>query len=63
MEKFPSYSRLFVFLLVGLALVLIGGFLKKQQTESAGLFVLAGLAIQAVAMIMMVYRFAKGLNK
>ena len=63
MEKFPSYSRLFVVLLAGLALVLLGGFLKRQNSESAGLLVLFGLAVQAVAMIMMVYRFAKGLNK
>ena len=62
MEKFPSYQRLFLFLLVGIALVVVGGLLKRQNVGGAGLFALAGLAVQAIAMIMMVYRYAKGLG-
>jgi hypothetical protein len=63
MEKFPSYQRLFVFLLVGIALVVVGGLLKRQHISGSGLFALAGLAVQAIAMIMMVYKYAKGLSR
>lgn len=63
MEKFPSYQRLFVFLLLGIALVVVGGLLKRQNISGSGLFALIGLAIQAIAMMMMVYRYAKGLSR
>ncbi|GGF19141.1 hypothetical protein [Hymenobacter cavernae] len=62
MEKFPSYQRLFLILLAGIALVVVGGLLKRQNVGGSGLFALVGLAIQAVAMIMMVYKYAKGLK-
>jgi len=63
MEKYPSYQRLFIILLVGIAFVVVGGLLKRQNVGGAGLFALLGLAVQAVAMIMMVYRYAKGLKQ
>jgi len=61
MEQLPSYPRLFSFFAVGIALVLVGALLKIQQhPQAASWLMLAGLAVQAVAGMLLVYKFAKG---
>ncbi|MBO3271939.1 MULTISPECIES: GldL-related protein [Hymenobacter] len=59
MEQLPSYPRLFSFFAVGIALVLLGALLKTQHAQAASWLILAGLSVQAVAGMLLVYRFAK----
>ncbi|MBC6612155.1 hypothetical protein H8B15_14600 [Hymenobacter sp. BT507] len=60
MEQLPSYPRLFSFFAVGIALVLLGALLKIQHVQVSSWLILAGLSVQAVAGMLLVYRFAKG---
>jgi len=59
MEQLPSYPRLFSYFIVGIALVLLGALLKIQHITAASWLMLAGLSVQAVAGMLLVYRFAK----
>lgn len=59
MEQLPSYPRLFSFFAVGIVLVLLGALLKIQHITAASWLMLAGLLVQAVAGMLLVYRFAK----
>ena len=63
MRRLPSYARLVTFLLLGFALVGLGALLKTQHTAVAPWLSIAGLAVQAVAGMMLVYRFAKGFDR
>jgi positive regulator of sigma E activity len=58
-----SYRTLFLVLLAGMAVVLLAGWLKSEQLAGADVLVLVGLAVQAVAGIMMVWKFASRLDK
>lgn len=59
MEQLPSYPRLFSFFAAGIALVVLGALLKGQYMQATSWLMLAGLAVQAVAGMLLVYRFAK----
>jgi positive regulator of sigma E activity len=58
-----SYRTLFIVLLVGMAIVLLAGFLKSNHMAGADIVVILGLAVQAVAGVMMVWKFASRLDK
>jgi hypothetical protein len=58
-----SYRTLFIVLLAGMAIVLLAGFLKTNNMAGADIVVILGLGIQAVAGIMMVWKFASRLDK
>ncbi|QJX47753.1 hypothetical protein HMJ29_12695 [Hymenobacter taeanensis] len=58
-----SYRTLFLVLLAGMAIVLLAGFLKSNNMAGADIVVILGLGIQAVAGIMMVWKFASRLDK
>jgi DNA-binding transcriptional LysR family regulator len=58
-----SYRTLFIVLLAGMGIVLLAGFLKSNHMAGADIVVILGLAIQAVAGIMMVWKFASRLDK
>ena len=63
MRRLPSYTRLFTVLLLGFALVGLGALLKTQHAAAAPWLSLAGLAVQAAAGMLLVYRFAKGFDR
>lgn len=58
-----SYRTLFIVLLIGLGLMLLAGYLKTQQIAAAGLVVLVALAVQFVAGVAMIWKFANRLDK
>lgn len=59
MEQLPSYPRLLSFFAIGLALVVLGALLKIQHIAAASWLMLAGLSVEAVAGMVLVYKFAK----
>ena len=63
MRQLPSYARLVTFLLLGFALVGLGALLKLQHAAAAPWLSLAGLAVQAVAGMLLAYRFAKRFDR
>ena len=63
MRQLPSYARLFTVLLLGFALVGLGALLKTKYAAVAPWLSLAGLAVQAVAGMLLVYRFAKRFDR
>jgi len=63
MRELPSYARLFTILLIGFALVGAGAMLKIQHVTVAPWLSMVGLLVQAVAGIMLVYKFAKRFDR
>lgn len=58
-----SYRLLITLLLVGVALVLMAAFFKMQHYPGSDRLVLLGLAIQFVAGVLVVWKFANRLDK
>ncbi|SNC67058.1 hypothetical protein SAMN06265337_1821 [Hymenobacter gelipurpurascens] len=58
-----SYRALFLALLAGIVIVVLAGLLKMNQMAGADVLVIIGLAVQAVAGIMMIWKFASRLDK
>lgn len=63
MRELPSYTRLFIILLLGFALVGLGALLKTQNAPAAPWLSIVGLLVQAVAGMLLVYRFAKSFDR
>ncbi|HEX8425030.1 hypothetical protein [Hymenobacter sp.] len=58
-----SYRLLIILLLVGMGLVLMAAFFKVQRYPGSDFLILLGLAIQFIAGVLVVWKFANGLKK